>query len=328
VTGPLLEIDDLCTYFHTDDGVVKAVDGVSLAVEPGELVGVVGESGSGKSVLGLSVLGLVPQPPAFHPRGAVRFRGESILGDEAKLRSLRGNRMAMVFQDPMSALNPYLTVERQLTEVLEVHRGMSRAQARGRCIEALERVGIPDAARRIDDYPHQFSGGMRQRVVIAMALLCQPELLLADEPTTALDVTIQAQIVELICELQRESASGVLFVTHDLGVLAGIADRVVVMYAGRIVESGPTETLFAAPQHPYTRGLLRSIPRLDTPPDRPLLTIAGSPPDLSRLSAGCAFAARCDRVHERCRAEYPAVRPLSRGGHVACWDATEGEAAP
>jgi oligopeptide transport system ATP-binding protein len=328
VTAPLLEIEGLCTHFHTDDGVVKAVDGVSLSLQPGELLGIVGESGSGKSVLSLSVLGLVPQPPGSHPAGTIRFRGESILGNEQRLRSLRGDRMAMIFQDPMSALNPYLSVERQLTEVLEVHRDMSRAQALTRCIQVLERVGIPDAARRIHDYPHQFSGGMRQRVVIAMALLCEPELLLADEPTTALDVTIQAQILELIRELQRESGSGVLFITHDLGVLAGIADRVVVMYAGRIVEAGPTGALFAEPRHPYTRGLLRSIPRLDTPADQPLSAIAGAPPDLSRLPPGCPFAPRCERVQARCRSEYPPLYPLRRGGHAACWDVDPELVAP
>ncbi|MDA0253591.1 MAG: ABC transporter ATP-binding protein [Planctomycetota bacterium] len=321
----VLTIRDLRTFFQTDGHVVKAVDGVSFSVRRGETLGVVGESGSGKSVACLSALRLVPSPPAFHPSGEIRFQGRDLLRlPEPEIEALRGNRLAMIFQDPMTSLNPYLRVARQLTEVLEVHQGATPAAARREAIAMLERVGIPDAGRRIDQYPHQFSGGMRQRVMIAMALLCQPEVLLADEPTTALDVTVQAQILELIAELQASLGTAVVLVTHDLGVVAGTADRVVVMYAGRIVEEGPTGELFANPQHPYTRGLLASMPRIDTPPTGHLEAIAGLPPDLGHLPTGCAFHPRCPLASDRCRHEEPPVVAISATHRAACFEVEAG----
>jgi oligopeptide transport system ATP-binding protein len=319
---PVLSVRDLCVYFHSEQGVVKAVDGVSFDVRPGEVLGIVGESGSGKSVTNLAVMGLLPRPPAFFPRGEVHFAGRSLLAaPEHELRSLRGRRVAMVFQDPMSSLNPYLTIERQLTEVLEVHERVPRAEARARAVDMLARVGIPDPDRRIDAHPHELSGGMRQRVMIAMALLCGPELLIADEPTTAVDVTIQAQILELIRDLQQggahvqraartsapdpERPMSVILITHDLGVVAGMADRVAVMYAGRIVESAETEALFRNPRHPYTRGLLQSVPRLTGPRGASLASIPGLPPDLSNLDGGCPFRPRCGLAMPRCAESYP-----------------------
>ena len=318
----VLEVRDLRTHFHTPDGVVKAVDGVSFVVRRGETLGIVGESGSGKSVACLSALRLVPMPPAVHPTGEILFGGRDLLSlSERKLAQLRGNRLAMIFQDPLTALNPYLTVARQLTEVLEVHQGASRAAARQAAVEMLTRVGIPDADHRIDQHPHQFSGGMRQRVMIAMALLCGPEVLFADEPTTALDVTIQAQILELISDLQETLGTAVVLITHDLGVVAGTADRVAVMYAGRIVEEGTTAEVFARPLHPYTRGLLASMPRLDTPAQASLPAIPGLPPDLGHLPGGCPFHPRCDRAGDRCRQEYPEVVVASPTHRAACWEA-------
>ena len=317
----VVSVSDLRTYFRGDDGVVKAVDGVSFSVRRGETLGIVGESGSGKSVACLSLLGLVARPPAFHPSGEVWYRGRDLLRcSERDLEAIRGDRLAMIFQDPLTSLNPYLRISRQLTEVLEVHKGASRGEARRTAIAMLDRVGIPDAARRIDQYPHQFSGGMRQRVMIAMALLCQPEVLFADEPTTALDVTIQAQILELIADLQRSAGTAVVLVTHDLGVVAGSTDRVAVMYAGRIVETGPTAEVFASPQHPYTRGLLASTPRIDTPPGSRLEAIPGLPPDLGHLPSGCPFHVRCSRSIDRCRAEYPPFTGLSATHAAACWN--------
>lgn len=317
----LLQVRNLHTHFRTDDGVVKAVDGVSFELAKGETLGIVGESGSGKSVTCLSLLGLVPKPPAFHPRGEVLFQDRDLLQcNNAQLEQVRGNDIAMIFQDPMTSLNPYLTVERQLTEVLELHRGLSRAAARKECIAMLGKVGIPSPDKRIDQYPHQYSGGMRQRVMIAMALLCKPQLLIADEPTTALDVTIQAQIMELIDELKKELNMGVILITHDLGVVAGTTDRVAVMYAGRIVEQGTTDEVFASPKHPYTRGLMRSIPRLDQ--HQPVLTaIPGLPPDLSALPSGCPFHPRCDAVTDRCKQDYPEIVEFGTGRWSACWEA-------
>jgi len=320
-TDIVLDIRDLRTFFRLDDTVVKAVDGVSFSVCRGETLGIVGESGSGKSVACLSALGLVPRPPAYHPSGQVFYRGLDLMHlPERQLASLRGNRVAMIFQDPMTSLNPYLRVSRQLTEVLEVHKAASPKDARRTAIAMLERVGIPDAARRIDNYPHQFSGGMRQRVMIAMALLCEPEVLFADEPTTALDVTIQAQILELIAELQESFGTAVVLITHDLGVVAGTTDRVAVMYAGRIVEEGTTSDIFALPSHPYTRGLLESLPRIDASPSGSLVAIPGLPPDLGHLPAGCPFHPRCSRVVDRCRAEYPPTVALSTTHSAACFE--------
>ena len=319
MASPLVSIRDLHTYFHTEDGVVKAVDGVSLDVHEGETVGLVGESGSGKSVTCLSVMRLVPEPPGYYPRGAIRFGEHDMLQlRPSRLQAIRGNEISMIFQDPMTSLNPYLTVARQLTEVLEKHARVSVATARRQAIEMLERVGIPDVPRRIDQYPHQFSGGMRQRVMIAMALLCRPKLLIADEPTTALDVTIQAQILELIAQLQHDVGTAVLFVTHDLGVVAGITDTVAVMYAGRVVEYGPTDGLFRRPSHPYTRGLLRSVPRLDVA-HTGLHAIPGLPPDLSRLPPGCPFHPRCDDAESRCQTDYPDRVEVGGGQWAACW---------
>ncbi len=314
----LLEVRDLRVRFETHHGTVRAVDGVDLTLEPGETLGLVGESGSGKSVTNLALLGLIPSPPGV-VEGSVRFAGEELLGrSDEQLRRIRGNRMAMIFQDPMTSLNPLLTVGRQLTEVLELHRGLGRRAARARCAAALGEVGIPSPEERLDQYPHELSGGMRQRVMIAMGLLCEPALLLADEPTTALDVTIQAQILELMQEVQRRHGTAIVLVTHDLGVVAGMADRVAVMYAGRLVEKGPTGPLFAAPGHPYTRGLLDSVPRLEGAAGEALTSIPGSPPDLAALPPGCAFAPRCSEALDSCRAERPALVELPGARSSAC----------
>ena len=313
----VLRVEGLKTWFHTEHGVVKAVDGVSFEVRKGEVLGLVGESGSGKSVTNLSVLQLVPRPPGRYEAGHIWFDGQDLLTlSERQLRKVRGRRVSMIFQDPMTSLNPYLRVSVQIGEVLQLHEGLSRREARERSIELLEAVGIPDPGRRIDAHPHELSGGMRQRVMIAMALACSPELLLADEPTTALDVTVQAQILELIGGLCRERGTAVVLVTHDLGVVAGVADRVAVMYAGRIVEQGPVDRLFAAPKHPYTQGLLRSLPRLDR--KEALTAIPGLPPDLSTLGPGCAFAPRCPAVHGRCTMAAPAWAGTPEDG-AACW---------
>ncbi len=318
----VLDVRDLRTFFRTDGQIVKAVDGVSFTVRRGETLGLVGESGSGKSVACLSALRLLPSPPAFHPSGRILYRGRDLVTAPAReLERLRGDRLAMIFQDPMTSLNPYLSVARQLTEVLEVHKAAPPAAARRTSIAMLERVGIPDAGRRIDQYPHQFSGGMRQRVMIAMALLCEPEVLFADEPTTALDVTIQAQILELVAELQASLGTAVVLVTHDLGVVAGTADRVAVMYAGRIVEEGTTAEVFANPLHPYTRGLLASLPRIDTPPRERLDAIPGLPPDLGHLPPGCPFQPRCGLATDRCRQERPPSVAVSPTHRAECFEA-------
>jgi len=317
----LLSIRDMHTHFRTDDGVVKAVDGVSFDLALGETLGIVGESGSGKSVTCLSILGLIPSPPAVFPKGEVFFENRDLLKlSNSEMQKIRGNNIAMIFQDPMTSLNPYLTVERQMTEVLELHRKMSRAEARIHCIDMLKKVGIPSPEKRIDQYPHQYSGGMRQRVMIAMALLCKPKLLIADEPTTALDVTIQAQIMELIEELKQELNMSVILITHDLGVVAGTTDRLAVMYAGRIIEQGSTDEVFADPKHPYTQGLLRSVPRLDLKQET-LTAIPGLPPDLSALPGGCPFHPRCELASDRCKSDYPEVVKFASGHWSACWEA-------
>jgi oligopeptide transport system ATP-binding protein len=316
---PVLRVENLRTYFYTEDGVVRAVDDVSFELRRGSTLGIVGESGSGKTVANLSILRLVPDPPGRIVGGRIRFDGRDLVQlSEHELRGIRGARISMIFQDPMTSLNPYLRVSRQLTEVLELHEGAAPRQARQRAIEMMTRVGIPEAERRIDDYPHEFSGGMRQRVMIAMALLCRPEVLIADEPTTALDVTIQAQILSLMRALRDEFGTAVVLVTHDLGVVAGMADEVVVMYAGRIVEQAPTAQLFAAPRHPYTLGLLRSIPRLDRHRLR-LDPIPGRPPALRALGDGCPFAPRCAFVEERCSRESPELRTVAPEHRAACW---------
>jgi len=324
--NPLLQVDDLRVEFRTDDGVVRAVDGISFDVQPGETVGIVGESGSGKSVTNLALLGLVPSPPGRIASGSARYRGEDLLKlKRRQLERIRGRRIAMIFQDPMTALNPFLTVERQLTEVTMKHLGLSRPAAIRRAIEMLEQVGIPSAERRVFDYPHQFSGGMRQRVMVAMALSCEPDLLIADEPTTALDVTIQAQILDLMHNLQQEHGTAIILITHDLGVVAGMCHRVNVMYAGRFVEDGTADELFAQPRHPYTLGLLESMPRLDGDRRAQLTPIRGQPPDLTELPAGCSFRPRCPFAIGRCAQEEPPLEGEEEGRRFACFvDVTEG----
>jgi oligopeptide/dipeptide ABC transporter ATP-binding protein len=316
----LLEVKDLRTHFFTGEGVVRAVDGISFSVDRGEVLGIVGESGSGKSVASLSLLRLIPDPPGRIVGGAMLFESEPgkpedlARASEARMEKIRGDRIAMIFQDPMTSLNPYLRVGQQLAEVLTLHKGMGRAEARRRSVEMLASVGIPGASSRIDDYPHQLSGGMRQRVMIAMALLCDPDLLVADEPTTALDVTIQAQILDLIQQRKEELDVAVILITHDLGVVARMADRVAVMYAGRIVEEGPAEAIFHAPRHPYTIGLARSVPRLDVPRGGRLSPIPGLPPSLARVPPGCPFHPRCAHAVDACRAEAPEPRVVSGEG--------------
>lgn len=320
MSQPLLVVKNLETHFKTQDGIVRAVNNVSFHVDRGETLGIVGESGSGKSVTSLSIMRLIPNPPGKIVGGQIVFDGDNLLDyAEEEMRHIRGNRIAMIFQDPMTSLNPVLTIGRQITESLELHMKLTPKEARNRAIELLQMVGIPGAARRIDDYPHQFSGGMRQRVMIAMALSCNPELLIADEPTTALDVTIQAQILELIQRLQHELGTAVIIITHDLGVVAGMADRVIVMYAGRVVEEGPTEEIFARPRMPYTIGLLRSIPRLDEAEGRTLTPIRGLPPDLINLPQICPFSPRCDYfMPGACDQRVPPLREVVPGHKAAC----------
>jgi len=322
---PLLAVNDLRTYFHTRNGVYRAVDGVSFTLEQGETLAIVGESGSGKSVTGYSLMGLVPQPPGRIESGTAMFAGTDLLRCPPKVaRSIRGRRLAMIFQDPMTSLNPYLRISEQLIEPLLIHEKISKAAALQRGQAMLEAVGINDAAKRLHQYPHEFSGGMRQRVMIATALITRPELLIADEPTTALDVTVQAQILELIRRLQREFGMAVIFITHDLGVVSGLCDRVLVMYAGRIVESGGVRPIFYQPRHPYTRALQRSIPSTQ-PKGAELFTIPGLPPDLSRLPAGCAFAPRCESATDLCCRQDPALMQLAPGHATACLRVQAGE---
>ena len=308
---PILDVRDLSVRFDMHQGTVRAVDRVSFALEKEETLGLVGESGSGKSVTCLAMLGLIPTPPGVIESGEVLLEGRDLLRlDREELRRVRGNDVAMIFQDPMTSLNPLLTVERQMTEVLETHRGMSRREARRRSAAGLGDVGIPHPEERLDAYPHELSGGLRQRVMIAMALLCEPAVLLADEPTTALDVTIQAQILDLMAELQRKRGTSIVLITHDLGVVAGMSDRVNVMYAGRLVETGATGPLYARPRHPYTRGLLASVPKLTRDTAAHLPSIEGQPPDLAALPPGCAFAKRCSFRTSRCEAEVPPLEPV------------------
>ncbi|HEV2129430.1 MAG TPA: ABC transporter ATP-binding protein [Thermomicrobiales bacterium] len=317
---PLLEVKNLKTQFFTQDGVVKAVDDVSFFVMPGETLGVVGESGSGKSMTGLSLMRLIPNPPGKIVNGEVVFNGNDVLKmSEDQVRSIRGNDIAMIFQDPMTSLNPVLTINRQISESLQLHMGMNKNQARNRAIELLNMVGIPNAQERVDQYPHQFSGGMRQRVMIAMALSCDPKLLIADEPTTALDVTIQAQILDLMRNLQHETGAGVLLITHSMGVVAGMADRVQVMYAGHIVETAKTEEIFANPRMPYTVGLMQSIPRLDSQRREKLRPIRGLPPDLIDLPDMCPFTPRCNYAREKCEQKNPPLLEVKPGHYAACW---------
>ena len=317
----LLRIEDLQTRFYTRDGVVHAVNGVSYMINEGEILGVVGESGCGKSVHALSIMRLIPDPPGKIERGEVWFDGQDLLTvSDEEIRKVRGGRLAMVFQDPMSSLNPAMTIGFQIVEALTLHLGMNNEQAEARTTELLTMVGIPDAKNRLDDYPHQFSGGMRQRVMIAMGLSCDPKLLIADEPTTALDVTIQAQIVDLIKRLQAELGMAVMWITHDLGVVADVAEMVNVMYAGYIVERGKVRDVFKRTRHPYTLGLLGSLPRLDEDPGTELSAIPGIPPDLIDLKPGCPFAGRCPYAVEQCWNETPLLEPTESERHtVACW---------
>ena len=316
----LLQVKDLKTQFFTQDGVVNAVNGVSFDLYEEETLGIVGESGSGKSVTALSILGLIPQPPGKITGGEVLFKGQDLVKmPEEQLRHIRGKEIAMIFQDPMTSLNPVLTISRQIGEALQLHMDMDKAAARKRTVELLKLVGIPSAADRIDDYPHQFSGGMRQRVMIAMALSCNPKLLIADEPTTALDVTIQAQILDLIKRLKREFGTAVMMITHDLGVVAGMCDRVQVMYAGHLVEQANVDQLYGDPRHPYTLGLIRSVPRLDEARKERLEPIPGLPPDMVNLPPGCPFYPRCSFHMPVCLEQRPLLRPVAGEHTVACW---------
>jgi oligopeptide/dipeptide ABC transporter ATP-binding protein len=326
---PLLQVKDLRTYFYTEEGVVKAVDGVTYDVQEGETLALVGESGCGKSVSALSLLKLIPIPPARIVSGEVMFQGDDLLKlNEDEIRRIRGNRISMVFQEPMTSLNPVLTIGKQLTESLELHLRLDRQAAVARAIQLLEMVGVSEAERRVGDYPHQFSGGMRQRVMIAMAMSCNPKLLIADEPTTALDVTIQAQVLEVMARLSREFGTAVIIITHNLGVVARYADRVNVMYAGKIIESSTAEKVYADPRHPYTLGLLNSVPRLDQAQGEKLVPIEGLPPDLARLPGGCSFYPRCTFRVDKCREEYPPLQLVSENHYAACWvDVTKGAPA-
>jgi oligopeptide transport system ATP-binding protein len=324
---PVLEVIDLKTRFHTPEGIVHAVNGVSFSVPEGGTLAVVGESGCGKSVTMMSILRLIPIPPGEIVSGQAIYRGSDLLKlGEQGMENIRGKEIAMIFQDPMTSLNPVLTIGRQLTEPLRIHLGMSKEQANLRALELLEMVGIPNTGNRLESYPHQFSGGMRQRVMIAMALACNPSLLIADEPTTALDVTIQAQIIELVENLRQNIGLSIIWITHDLGVVAGMADRVIVMYAGYIVEKAEVDTLYEDPRHPYTLALLAALPRADRRRDKKLKSIPGAPPNLLVEPKGCPFAPRCEYAHERCRADNPALTSVAPGHQIACWvDINTGE---
>ncbi|MDO5755995.1 MAG: ABC transporter ATP-binding protein [Rhodobacterales bacterium] len=322
---PVLELDDLRTHFDTRDGVVKAVDGLSFDIRPGEILGIVGESGCGKSITSLSIMQLVPSPPARYASGEIRYKGRDLLkASDAEMRRIRGNDISMIFQDPMSSLNPVLSIGDQLTEAIMLHQGMGRRAALDHAQEMMELVHIPEPRRRLSEYPHQLSGGMRQRVMIAMALSCNPSLLIADEPTTALDVTIQAQILALMEEIRDKLQTAIILITHDLGVVAEMCDRVLVMYAGRKVEEADVIEIFERPQHPYTRGLMRSVPRItgDDAPDHGtrLSEIPGIVPALTALPPGCTFAARCKYATDLCRAEYPPLEAKRPGHLAACWE--------
>lgn len=318
MTDVVLHVDDLYTRFLTADGTVHAVNGVSFELQAGEFLGVVGESGSGKSVTMMSLLKLIPMPPGEIVNGEATFDDADLLQMDAEdLRNVRGGRIGFIFQDPMNSLNPVLTVGKQIMEALLRHTELTKQESRARAVELLDLVGIPDAAQRLKNYPHEMSGGMRQRVMIAIALACSPEIIIADEPTTALDVTIQAQIIEQVRKLQDELGTAVVWITHDLAVVAGLADRVIVMYGGRIVEEAKVDVLYANPQHPYTRGLLGSLPRLDQK-GHELTSIEGQPPNLLTKPVGCSFAPRCEFAIDKCRTEQPPTYELAIGHHVAC----------
>jgi oligopeptide transport system ATP-binding protein len=316
----VLEVKDLRTYFYTSEGVIKAVDGLSYHIKKGECVGLVGESACGKSVSAMSVLRLIPYPPGIIVGGEILFKGEDLLKvSEERMRDIRGNQIAMVFQEPTTSLNPVLTVGRQISESLELHRGLDKEEARSESIRLLSLVGIPDAAQRVKEYPHQFSGGMQQRIMIAMALSCNPELLIADEPTTSLDVTVQAQVLEVLDNLREEFGTAVMIITHNLGVVARYVDRVNVMYAGNLVETGPTEVIYADPKHPYTLGLLASVPRLDSEEKVAPRVIKGLPPNMAHLPKGCSFAPRCDYAMDICREKKPPLEKVGEDHFRACF---------
>ncbi|MEE9436036.1 MAG: ABC transporter ATP-binding protein [Candidatus Adiutricales bacterium] len=316
----LLEVKNLKTYFSTREGTVKAVDGISYDVNPGETIGIVGESGCGKSVSALSILRLIPDPPGKIVGGELIFEGRDLLKlSEKEIRSFRGNEIAMIFQEPMTSLNPVLTIGRQISEPMELHRGMVKGEALRESIKLLESVQIPAGESRIGGYPHQFSGGMRQRVMIAMAISCSPKLLIADEPTTAIDVTIQAQLLELMKALTRDTGTALIIITHNLGVVARYADRVNVMYAGRIVEQGTADDIYHDPRHPYTMGLLKSVPRLDETVKEKLIPVEGIPPDLTDIPKGCAFNPRCTYAFDQCFEETPILNAVGNGHYKACW---------
>ncbi|MBC8509368.1 MAG: ABC transporter ATP-binding protein [Chloroflexi bacterium] len=317
--APLLNVENLQTHFKTEEGLVHAVNGISYYLNAGEILGIVGESGSGKSVSVLSLMGLLPQPPAIIT-GSAHFEGSDLIKlSDDELRKIRGNKVAMIFQDPMTSLNPVLTIGEQIREALEEHTDLKDDAMQARIIELLSLVGIPMPEDRAKQYPHQFSGGMRQRAMIAMGLACDPQLLIADEPTTALDVTIQAQIVDLVKGLQSKIGMAVIWITHDLGVIAGLVNRVAVMYAGHIVETAPVKTLYKDPRHPYTLGLLGSLPRLDEDTRQPLISIDGMPPDLIDYPKGCPFAPRCAYAIEKCQTEKPTLQPFDDDHESACW---------
>lgn len=316
----ILDVKELRTYFYTQEGEVKAVDGLSYHINKGESVGLVGESACGKSVSALSILRLIPYPPGIIVGGEIFFQGQDLLkASEADMRHIRGNRIAMIFQEPTTSLNPVLTVKRQISEALELHRGMDKEASLGETVRLLKLVGIPDAEQRAQDYPFQFSGGMQQRIMIAMALSCDPALLIADEPTTSVDVTVQAQLLEILAELRDRLGTAVLIITHNLGVVARYVDRVQVMYAGRLVETAPTDELYSDPKHPYTIGLLASVPRLDSERKKSLRIITGLPPNLARLPGGCAFHPRCEYAMDRCRVEVPTLEKIGEDHLRACF---------
>ncbi len=328
MTTPLLHIDNLHVHFNTSDGVVKAINGASLTLNKGEVVGLVGESGSGKSVTAMSVLGLVPKPPAIYPEGRILWKGIDLLATpERELREIRGGEISMIFQDPMTSLNPVYTIGHQIAEMIRVHQHVTPKQAEKQAIEMLELVGVPNPHQRVDDYPHQFSGGMRQRAMIAMALSCNPELLIADEPTTALDVTIQAQIIEILEKLARERDVAILLITHDLGVVAGVCDRIAVMYGGRIVEEASVDEIFNKPLMPYTWGLMKSIPKMNSGARKKLYTIPGSPPTPRQMIDGCTFAPRCEFAIDKCFSNAPELLSYGKGRTARCHRLSEPDFA-
>ncbi|MFC1860231.1 ABC transporter ATP-binding protein [Chloroflexota bacterium] len=320
----ILEVKDLRTYFYTEDGEVRAVDGLRYDLKKGECLGLVGESACGKSVSALSIMRLIPYPPGVIVGGEVIFKGRDLLKvSEEEMRHVRGNKIGMIFQEPMTSLNPVLTIRRQISEALELHRGMDKKEAAEESVKLLELVGLPDAESRVRDYPYQFSGGMQQRIMIAMALSCNPELLIADEPTTSVDVTVQAQLLDLLDNLRSQFDTAVIMITHNLGIVARYADRVNVMYAGRLVETAPTDILYSEPMHPYTVGLLSSVPRLDLARKRKLSVIDGLPPNLARLPKGCSFAPRCYFAIDRCREEIPELEEVGEEHYSACFRSRE-----